>query len=358
MNPYATALIDMKALQHNFHRVRECAPSQKIIAMVKANAYGHGLCEVGAHLKEADAFGVARLEEALTLKKVIRETQPILIMSGLLRKEEYVCAAEEGFHVVFHEKLHWDIVKEMNFKTPLSIWLKVDTGMHRLGVPPKEVVPLWEEFQKAPHCVKRMGIMTHFAQESSPQAEAQIECFQKATGSLKGPFSLANSACILRRPATHGDWVRPGIMLYGSSPFSNTTTGLEEGLKPVMTLKSILIAVHPLKKGDPIGYDGIWQCPEDMLVGVVALGYGDGYPRHIEPETPILIHGQRVPIVGRVSMDMITVDLRTMPQAQVGDEVIAWGEGLPVEIIARSAKTIGYELLCQVTPRVKKEYAY
>lgn len=348
------AYIDLLALKYNFHRVRQIVGHQKILVMVKANGYGHGLLRVVNALKEeADAFGVACIEEALSLREA-GITNTVVLMSGFLDQFELRALIENQIDAVVHQNLQIDIL-EKHLTQPVSVWLKVDTGMHRLGFMPSEVKAVHQRLMALSNVKKPIPIMTHLADADNINREftyLQLRHFADITQNLVSPKSIANSAAILAYPESYADWVRPGIMLYGVSPFSNRT-GLQEELKPVMTLISKLIAIKHLKKGDYVGYGCTWRCPEDMPTGVIAIGYGDGYPRHAQNGTPVLLNGKICPLVGRVSMDMITVDLRPQPNAQIGDKVTLWGNGLPIEKVAACANTIGYELLCDVTKRVK-----
>lgn len=349
-------IIDLAALQHNYARVRELAPGRAIMAMVKANGYGHGLERIAQVLPEADAFGVASLEEGLRLREV-GITQPIVLMEGLFYADELSQAIKQDFTLVIHHIHHVEMIEKGKCQQPLKIWLKVNTGMHRLGFDPEMFAAVYRRLEGIPAIQKPMGLMTHFAQADTLQSTAtaeQIACFEQVIAHLQGPLSLANSAGILGWPASHGDWVRPGIMLYGASPFLDKT-GRDHELQPVMTLQSQLIAVHPVKKGSRVGYGGTWTAPEDMQIGVVGVGYGDGYPQFAKNGTPVLVNGQLAKLVGRVSMDMLTVDLSLQPAAQIGDPVILWGEGLPVEYIAQASGTSVYELLTRMTQRPKVE---
>ena len=259
--------------------------------------------------------------------------------------------------IVVHDISQVEMLEQTKLSEALSIWMKLDTGMHRLGFLPElanEVVVRL----KASACVKNIRLMTHLASANdreSPMTSEQIECFNQFNENLNMEKTIANSAGVIAFPDAHVDWVRPGIMLYGVSPFLDSN-GPQEALKPVMTLQSKLITVKQLKKGEPVGYGATWRCPEDMSVGVVAAGYGDGYPRHAQSGTPVLVNGKRVDLIGRASMDMLTVDLRSQPQAKTGDPVILWGEGLPVEEVANHAETIPYEVLCGVHKRLKFTY--
>lgn len=358
MSRATQASIDLSALRHNLQRVKQLAPQSKVIAVIKADGYGHGLVRVAKALDEADSFGVASLDEALQLRsKNIRKT--VVLLEGVFEASEFSKAGLQNAEVVIHHIAQLDMLEEYartasNAASRISVWLKVDTGMHRLGFPPDIVQIAWQRLQAIP-LVKEVYLMTHLANAddlNDNTTEKQLQAFDAATQGLQAPKSIANSGGIIGWSTSHADYVRAGIMLYGVTPF-NTGTGLDHDLKPVMTLSSELIAVNFLKKGSPIGYGGTYVCPDDMNVGVVAIGYGDGYPRHAKSGTPVLVNGQRTQLVGRVSMDMICVDLSGQPDAKVGDPVILWGEGLPVEEVARSADTIGYELLCHVTQRVK-----
>lgn len=354
MSRPAQLIIDLPALKHNFDQIKKMVPGSSIIAMVKANAYGHGLERVALSLPEADAFGVASFEEGLFLRNAgVRNS--ILLMEGLFSEAELTFAVEHDFSLVVHHAAHIEMLEKSDLKKPLTVWLKIDTGMHRLGFSPEEVSKMYARLMHCQAVKKPIGLMTHFASSDildSSQTLQQIELFNQVTSKLEGPRSLANSAGIIAWPASHGDWVRPGIMLYGASPFSGHR-GVEYNLRPVMSLTSQLIAVHQVSKGARIGYGGTWTCPENTRVGVVAIGYGDGYPRHAENGTAILVNGRPCPLVGKVAMDMISVDLGTQPEAKVGDPVLLWGPGLPVEVIAEHSGTTGYELLTRITQRVK-----
>lgn len=354
MSRPAKVTIDLAAARHNLQIIKQYAPQAQILAVLKANAYGHGMENVAHALQAADGFGVCCLEEALELRE-FGIKKPILLMEGFFHADEIPLIAKHDLQTVIHHWLQIIELKKSKIKKPLKIWLKLDSGMHRLGFLPEEYQQVYTELMASSKIEKPIVLMSHFSSSDelkNPLTTMQHECFISVTQSMIGERSLANSAAILAWPTTHNDWVRPGIMLYGISPFSNQT-GLDFKLKPVMTLSSELIAIHALRKGDPVGYGAIWRCPEDMLVGVVGMGYGDGYPRNAEMGTPVLVNNKIVPLAGRVSMDMLTVDLRTQPDAKVGDPVVLWGEGLPVEKIAAYSRTIAYELVCGIKKRVK-----
>lgn len=348
--------IDLAALKANLGRVRQVASGCSVIAMVKANAYGHGLTRVAQGLTGADALGVASLEEGVLLREA-GITRPIVLMEGLFYPDELAEAVRHQFTLVVHHEPHLEILEKAQVDQPLSVWLKINTGMHRLGIEPQELPAFYERLQAASAVRKPIGLMTHFAEADIAESDStahQIELFKKITESYAGPRSLANSAGILAWPMAHGDWVRPGLMLYGASPFVDKT-GMDYGLEPVMTLWSRLIAITHVKRGAKVGYGGAWTAPEDMTVGIVGVGYGDGYPQHAANGTPVLVNGKRTQLVGRVSMDMLAVDLHAMPDAKIGDQVVLWGKDLPVELIAKHSNMSVYEILTRMTQRPKVE---
>lgn len=348
------ARINLDALRHNLERVRALAPESRVIAMVKSNAYGHGLVRVAQALHQADAFGVACLEEGQKLRAAGIET-PITLMSGCFTGAELQEAVSFGFDLVVHREDQVAGLEQSPLQTPPRVWLKLDTGMHRLGFPPEQAHHIHRRLSSIAWVQQPIGLMTHLADADDPgkaTTSQQLDRFHALVEGLPGPRSIANSAGIVAWPQSHADWVRPGIMLYGVSPVYNKTAETF-GLKPVMTLESRLMEIKRLKQGDAVGYGGQWTCPEDMPVGVVAIGYGDGYPRHAKNGTPVLINDCTCPLVGRVSMDMLTVDLRNCTQACIGDRVVLWGAGLPAEQVANFCDTIAYELFCLVTARVE-----
>jgi len=348
------ASIDRAAFQHNFNLVRKLTAGASIWAMIKSSGYGHGLLRTAKWLTEVDALGVACVEEALALRRA-NIIVPIFVMAGFLDETELRLFEENNIGAVIHHGTQLQILENYKFSKPLNIWLKIDTGMHRLGFAVEEFDEVYDRLQKISAVQKPFGIMTHLADadnKNKQHTENQIRQFLKVTKHIDAPKSIANSAGILAYSHAHANWVRPGIILYGVSPFADRT-GQLEGLKPVMTLTAKLIAKKILKKNNFIGYGCTWSAPEDMPVGMVAVGYGDGYPRHAVSGTPTLIKGKICPLVGRVSMDIISIDLRSYPDAKVGDTVTLWGEGLPIEKVAAYADTIGYGLLCGVTQRVR-----
>lgn len=350
------AAIDLSALRANLKRIRAVAPDSRIMAVIKANAYGHGIEPAARALVGADAFAVACMDEAMQVRAA-GLGQPIVLLEGVFSALELAGAVSHHFEVVVHDSGQLDRVCSLDADAALKVWLKIDTGMSRLGFPLDEARAAWERLQTAPGVCKPVGLMTHLAcadEDPDTRTVGQLKQFDEVTRGLPGLRSVANSAGVLRWPEAHADWARPGIILYGVSPLP-ARSGPDEGLRPAMTVSTQLISVRELDRGDSVGYGATWTAPEPMRIGVAAIGYGDGYPRHAPNGTPVLVNDARCALVGRVSMDMITVDLRACPQAQAGDRVVLWGQGLPVEEIAAAAGTIPYELLCGVTQRVKVE---
>ncbi len=347
--------IDIDALQHNFNRVRTLAPGSAIVAMVKANAYGHGSVKIAQGLPQADAFGVACIEEALVLRKA-NILQPIILMEGFFTADELDDICQYNLEIVVHHFAQLEALERYRAPKPVKIWFKINTGMNRLGFLSHEVEQAYQRLQACASVDADIRLMTHFAtagDRANSNTNQQLALFSKITQDWSGKRSLANSAGILAWQASHCDWVRAGIMLYGVSPIAGKQAA-DFDLKPVMTVSSEIIAIQDLRKGDKVGYRGVWTCPQNMRIGVVAIGYGDGYPWHAATGMPVLVNNSVVPLIGCVSMDMITVDLRTQPTTKVGDPVILWGQGLPIENIANYAETIPYELMCKVTERIRR----
>ncbi|MHB8423842.1 MAG: alanine racemase [Gammaproteobacteria bacterium] len=354
MSRAAGAIINLSALRHNLERARALAPHARIMAVVKANAYGHGIVPAVRALAGADAFAVACLDEAFEIRHA-GLAHPIVLLEGVFSALELEEAARIGCEVVVHDAHQLALTEASHLQHALTVWLKVDSGMHRLGFPPGEARTAWQRLSAARAVRGPVRLMTHLAcadETANPRTQLQLESFTAAMAGINAERSIANSAGILAWPDSHADWLRPGILLYGVSPFAGRS-GRDEGLLPAMTLCTALIAVQQVKEGEAVGYGGGWVAPEDMRIGIAAIGYGDGYPRHAPNGTPVLVNGVRVPLVGRVAMDMISLDLRGVPRARVHDPVLLWGAELPVEEIARAAGTIAYELLCGITQRVK-----
>jgi alanine racemase len=336
--------IDGEALRHNLSRVRAYAPASKIMAVIKANAYGHDVLTAAAHLVSADAFALAMPAEAVALRRA-GFSQPLVVLQGFANVEELKLCEEYDLQPVVHQLWQAELLQTAS-RINLDVWLKIDTGMHRLGVPLQSVDHVYQILRSCA-AVGEIRFMSHFANADDPGHalnNSQLENFIRATSDHDTERSMANSAAIISNADSHMEWVRPGIMLYGSSPLL-ANSAEQHGLKAVMQFETRLAAIQHIRKGEAIGYGSTWRCPEDMPVGVVAAGYGDGYPRHAPSGTPVWINNQLCPTVGRVSMDSVCVDLRGV-EASHGDQVILWGRELSVDAVADHAGTISYELLC------------
>ena len=344
------AQINLAALRNNLARVREKAPGTQVLAVVKANAYGHGLARVLPALEEADGLALVELDAAVQLRE-LHYTRRILLLEGFFEAVELKEIAQRRLAVVVHDEAQVAMLESAALPRPLEVFVKVNTGMNRLGLRPSKVAGTCERLASAP-AVAALRLMMHFARADEDDGlAAPLAVFEEACRNLPYPRSLCNSAGIFRYPDVGGDIVRPGIMLYGATPFPYDTAAML-GLQPVMTLHSRLIAVQSLAANETVGYGATYTASRPQRIGVVACGYADGYPRHAPNGTPVLVCGRKVRIAGRVSMDMITVDLTDVPEAGVGSPVILWGEGLAVDDVAAAASTVGYELLCGLTPRV------
>lgn len=355
MSRTTVATIHLGALRHNLARIRELAAPAKVMAVVKADAYGHGLERVARALGgDADAFAVASLGDGLRLRAAGHH-QRIVVLSGPDQAGDIAEMQRLGLDAAIHHESQLQWLSEASpMRGRLRVWLKVDSGMHRLGFAPERAAAVHGLLASMVGIDPDIGLMTHFAESEvfdGERTRQQIERFQTATRGLSGPRSLSNSAAVLGWPDARGDWVRTGGLLYGLSVVEGKS-GVDFGFRAAMTLSTRLIAINAIKRGERIGYNGLWECPEDMPVGVAAVGYGDGYPRSAAAGTPVLVGQRRVPLIGRVSMDLITLDLRDAPEAKVGDRVVLWGPELPVEIIAAQAGTISYDLTCGMTRRV------
>lgn len=354
MIPAAYAVLNLNAVQQNLARVRYYAPEAKIMAVIKANAYGHGLLRLAERLSSVDAFAVARVDEAVKLRQS-GFTQRIAVLEGFSCIEELNAMLHYDIEAVVHCAEQLDILEHTTSAKALQVWLKFDSGMNRLGFKGLELVVAYQRLKQLRNVVQPFHLMTHLANADNLEDDStlvQINRFRHITQDCLGELSIANSAGIMGWQESISDWVRPGIMLYGISPFANRT-GVQLGLQPIMSLHSHLIAVKSVNKGETVGYAGRWICEKPTRFGVVAIGYGDGYPRYAKTGTPVLVNGQRVPLIGRVSMDMITVDLESQPEAKPGDPVQLWGDELAVEEIAHCADTIPYTLVCGITQRVQ-----
>lgn len=354
MSRPATVTIDLAALRHNLARVRELAPASKVMAVVKADGYGHGLERVATALADADAFGVAAISDAVQLRASGLKHR-IVLLSGFDEPADLAQLRELEVDTVVHHDSQLAMLEAEQGRAPIRVWLKFDTGMHRLGFDPARAAELHGRLHALRGVAEELVTMSHFASSDEfcgAQTVGQMQRFAGIAATMGAPVSLSNSAAVLGWPDAHRDWVRAGGALYGLSVVDGRS-GADFGLRPVMKLSTKLIAINRVAKGERVGYSATWECPEDMDVGVAAIGYGDGYPRSVPSGTPVLVNGTRVPLVGRVSMDLMTIDLRTAPDAKVGDEVTLWGPELPVEEIAAAAGTISYELTCSITRRVR-----
>ncbi len=348
-------VVDCAALRHNLAEVRRRAPDSKILAVIKANAYGHGLVTVARTLNDADAFAVARVSEAEVLRDA-GVAKPIVVLSGVLDHDELATAGRRGCELVIHRSGQIDLLDGWS-GPPFTVWLKVETGMNRLGVALEEADAALERLQRR-EAVSEVRLMTHLASAEDREAATtpeQLDVFNNWAADKGLPRSIANSAAGMAWPDSLTEWIRPGLMLYGVSPFAQKI-GTDLGLRPAMRVVSTLIAVKKIPAGARVGYGGTWHATRTTRLGIAAAGYGDGYPWSLPSGTPVRMGNTEVPLIGRISMDMIAVDLGDAPEAGVGDEVTLWGApGLPVERIARKAKTIPYELLCGITRRVTAE---
>jgi alanine racemase len=396
------AEIDLQALSHNYQQVKNLVGKSKIMVVIKADAYGHGLLALSDSLTQADAYAVACVDEGIELRNH-GITKLIIILEGYSSSDELDALIENNLSPVINNLSQLDLLINKKLINKVDIWLKFDTGMHRLGFQAKQVNALFERFKNLSPKICIYGLMSHFANadltefkrlagvgentslntaenmgkdtNSQQELEFKLICDSfveviktNSDHAIKKDinYSMANSAAIINLPNSHKDWVRPGIMLYGVDPVvdsvakNNCVPDLRPELRPVMTLKSQIIAINNLSEGDCIGYGSDWCCPENMSVAVVAIGYGDGYPRHAISGTPVLVNGIKTQLIGRVSMDMITIDLRPLflvnSALNIGDTVILWGKGLAVEKVASYSSTIAYELLCGISNRVKLKY--
>jgi alanine racemase len=356
MKRSARAIIDTSALRHNLSRCREVAPNSLAMAVIKADAYGHNMLKTAEALSNANGFAVSCISEALELRQA-RFIHPILVLQGFQTLQGMKAMAEHRLRAVIHDRYQLELLDSAAPSIKLDVALKLDTGMHRLGFPIEQARTLFERLSKHPNIKPTPWLMTHMACADEPDnahTQQQIDRFEKYTDGLQAPRSMGNSASILAWPQTHVNWVRPGIMLYGSSPFAHGNAR-RDGLEAVMTLTAPLVSIHTIPKGESIGYGASWTCPEDTRTGVVACGYADGYPRHAPTGTPVWINGKESRILGRVSMDMIVIDL-TAIEARIGDSVELWGKHISVDRVAQAAQTISYEILCSAGNLCQRDY--
>jgi alanine racemase len=344
------AEISLAAIRHNYQAARSHAPNSRVLAVVKANGYGHGIERVSRAIPQADGFATLELDGAVRLREsgFVRE---ILLLEGFFEPAELSVIAASRLATTVHCEDQLRLLETTRPPVPIDTYLKINTGMNRLGFAPGEAKAALKRLQ-ASGAAKSITLMTHFATADGPEGVYEaMNRFEAATAGIALPKSLANSAAIFAHPRTHANTVREGIALYGATPFADRSAA-SLGLEPAMTLRSKLIAIQDLGPGDHVGYGATFYAPHAMRIGVVACGYADGYPRHAPNGTPVLVDGVRVPTAGRVSMDMITVDLTAVPGARIGSDVVLWGEGLPIDEVAQSAGTVGYELMCALAARV------
>ncbi|WP_192034883.1 alanine racemase [Halomonas sp. YLGW01] len=355
--------IDLNALRHNYRLARDLAPHSQSVAVLKADAYGHGAVACAKALADlAPAFAVACLEEAEALRAAGIEV-PIVLLEGVFEAAELERVEALGLWVAVHSEWQVEALLAFSPRQPITAWLKVDSGMHRLGFAPAQVAAVWARLQAAPERVTDLHLMSHFATADALDADyfrRQLDVVQQLAETLEAPTCLANSPATLAWPEAHGAWNRPGVMLYGSDPLEGANDA-SRTLAPVMTLRSEIIAVREIAAGEPVGYGGRFRAPRPSRIGVVACGYGDGYDRHAVDGTPLLVDGQRAGLAGKVSMDMLTVDITDLPSADIGSEVVLWGQAangevLSVDEVARYCDTISYTLLTGVLPRAPRRY--
>ncbi len=355
---FPVAAINLAALRHNLARVREFAPDSAVMSVIKADAYGHGVLAVAEALADSDAFAVARLSEGIALRQQ-GVKQPIVLLEGVNSEADFIAASAYQLSPVIHLFSQIQLLQTITLPKPLTFnWLMIDSGMHRLGIAPAQAPAALAILQACGNLTNEIGLMSHFANSDlvgDKRNQQQLAPMQSLRDELGLAVCMANSAAVMSYPDSHLDWVRPGLMLYGISPFEDKT-GTELGLEPVMQLKTELIAVYDIDAGEEVGYGGDWTAEVPTRIGVASIGYGDGYNRHLSNKSAVWLRGQKVPVVGRISMDTICLNLNNLEQAEIGDEVILWGmPELPVEQLAQLAATIPYELVTVICRRVHRE---
>ena len=347
------ARIHMDALAHNYSVAKQLAPRSQALAVIKADGYGHGYARVVRALPHADGFAMLNLENAIALRES-GEIRPLMMLEGFFDREELLACAEHDIWTSVHSEHQLALLESTPLPRPVRVWLKLNTGMNRLGFTAADLPAALARLRERPQIA--VTLMTHFAEADGERGVTeQLQRFETMRGDWSGPVTLANSAAILRHPQTHRDWVRPGIMLYGASPFAEISAE-SLGLQPAMTLESRLIGIQTLAAGDRVGYGGTFVAERPMRIGIVACGYADGYPRHAPTGTPIAVAGQRTRTLGRVSMDMLACDITDIPDAGIDAPVTLWGPGIagtvPADDVATAAGTIAYELFCALATRV------
>ena len=354
MTPMVSVTIDTGALRHNLQVIRGLAPNSRVMAVIKANAYGHGLIAVAQTLDAADAFAVARVDEGLVLREAGIKA-PILLLEGVFDREQLDAADAAQFDLVVHTPEQIELLEAASPGVRFKVWLKLDSGMNRLGFKGEAFRSAHAALSQASAVKPPVHLITHLASADMPERPTtaeQLMVFAVATRALAGERSVESSAALIGFPDSQADWVRPGLLLYGVSPFRGST-GADHRLRPVMSLRSKVIAVKDLEVGDQVGYGGDWTATRPTRLAIAAIGYGDGYPRGASSGTPVLVNGEHAALAGRVSMDMIAIDVTDVQRPpRMGDPVVLWGEGLPVEEVAIWAETIPYTLLCGISQRV------
>ncbi|MBE5254261.1 MAG: catabolic alanine racemase DadX [Enterobacterales bacterium endosymbiont of Blomia tropicalis] len=345
------ATVNQQALRHNLAIVRQAASHSRIWSVVKANAYGHGIMRVWQSLAETDGFALLNLEEAILLREQ-GWNKPILLLEGFFHEDDLPLIDRYRLTTSVHSNWQIKALATANLSAPVDIYVKVNSGMNRLGFRPEQINGAWQKLRTLNN-VGDMTLMAHFADAENPEGLIDpLQRIERAAEGLNCPRSLSNSACTLWHPEAHFDWVRPGIVLYGASPSGDWQDVASSGLQPVMTLNSEIIGVQQLNPGDGVGYGYRYHAQQAQRIGVVACGYADGYPRHAPTGTPVCVDGIMTTVVGAVSMDMITVDLTPCPQAGIGSKVELWGDQVKIDQVAKAAGTVGYELMCALAPRV------
>ncbi|MBS0578067.1 MAG: alanine racemase [Proteobacteria bacterium] len=356
MSRLIRAVIDTQALRHNLNVIRARAGRSRVIAVVKANAYGHGLVSAALAIQDAGAFAVARLEEGMSLRAAGIDSR-IVLLEGVFSRSQLEDAAQDRLDLVVHDAKQIELLEQCGGASRFALWIKIDTGMNRLGFSPRDFVGALKRIRMLESAPREIRLMTHLAcadERDGAVTREQLVRFAEATQGLKFETSIVNSAGLFGGTVVGSNWVRPGLALYGASPFADATAA-DFGLRPVMTLLSTVLTVREIQPGERVGYGGAWTAARPSRIAIIAAGYGDGVPRSFETGTPVLIKKQRAPLVGRVSMDMIAVDVTGVAGVEVGTTATLWGEGLPVEEVARHAHTIPYELLCSISQRVPLE---
>ena len=352
------ARVDLDAVRANYQHACRLAADSRAIAVIKADAYGHGAVAVARALADlTPGFAVGFLDEALELRRA-GIGEPLLLLQGVQDADDLACVAEQGFAVVVHEERQLAALERARLAAPVDVWLKIDTGMHRLGLPPALAGQAYARLRASANCSDAIVVCTHLAmadQPGSAYTRRQLDLFDACTAGIDAPQSVANSGAILACPDARRDWTRPGYMLYGCSPFAQDLPAAR-ALRPAMTLTAEIIGLHDVPAGEAIGYGSTWTAAQNARIATVGIGYADGYPRHAANGTPTLVRGRIAPLAGTVSMDMIAIDVSGIDGVTLGEPVTLWGAGLPVDTVARAAGTTGYELLTRVSARVPRRY--